>query len=59
MTFDNDNNDIWKWHAYDFYGYLKLDALSFSFGIYNILNNRGKCQNFNQENIFCREKKNF
>ena len=45
------NNDIWKWHANDFCGYLKLNALSLNFAIYSILNNRGKRQNLNQENI--------
>ena len=45
------NNDIWKWHANNFCSYLKLNALSLSFAIYNILNNRGKCQNLNQKEI--------
>ena len=30
---------------------MKLNALSLSFAIYNILNNRGKRLNLNQENI--------
>ena len=33
----------------DFCGYLALNALSFNFTIYNILNNRGKWQNLKQE----------
>ena len=41
------NNDIWNWQTNDFCGYLKLNALSLTFAIYNILNNRGKCQNLN------------
>ena len=45
------NKDIWKWHANDFCGYLKRNALSLSFAIYNILNKREKCQNLNQEKI--------
>ena len=53
------NNDIWKWHANDFCGYLKLNALSLSFAIYNILNNRGKCQNLNQEKISVGRKRIF
>ena len=45
------NNNILKWHASDFCGYLKLNALPLSFAIYKILNNRGKWQNLNQEKI--------
>ena len=45
------NNAIWEWHSNEFCGYLKLNALSLSFAIYNILNNRGKRLNLNQENI--------
>ena len=50
------NSDIWKWHANDFWGYLKLNALSLSFAIYDILNNRGKCQNLNQKIFLSGEK---
>ena len=45
------NNNIWKWHANDFFGCLKLNALPLSFVIYNFLNNRGEWQNLNQEKI--------
>ena len=53
------NNDIWKWHANDFCGYLKLNALSLSFAIYNILTNRAKWQNINQEKISLGRKRVF
>ena len=54
------NNNIWKWHANDFCGYLKLNALSLiSFAIYNILSKRGKWQNFNQEKISVGRKRIF
>ena len=51
LLYKANNNDIWKWHANYFCGYLKLNALSLSFAIYNILSNRGKWQNLNQERI--------
>ena len=35
------------------------NEMSLSFAIYNILNNWGKCQNLNQENISVGRKKNF
>ena len=49
------NNDIW--HTNDFCDYLTLNALSLSFIIYNILNNRGKWQNFKQEKTFVGRKR--
>ena len=45
------NNNILKCRTNDFWGYLKLNALSLSFVIYNILNNSGKWQSLNQEKI--------
>ena len=53
------NNDILKWHTNDFFGYLKLNALSLRFVIYNILNNKGKWQNLNKEKIFVGRKRIF
>ena len=59
LLFKANNNDILKWHASDFCGYLKLNALSLSFAIYNILNNRRKWQNLNQEKISVGRKRSF
>ena len=51
------NKNTCNWHVTDFCGYVTLSAMSFSFTVYNILNNRGKWQYLKKEKDFCREKK--